>query len=113
MHDVAHTPHTETHFESTAAVRDVVIGLSDGLTVPFALVTGAVVPLLPYIFITNPIEALKLSVIITLIALAVFGAIKGKLVGPGWLRSAAHTPLIEVAAATAAYLLARLLNNHS
>src|ERR1700683_4861281 len=54
MHDVAHThlhkphthphaprdPHIEEHFESADIVRDVAIGLSDGLTVPFALAAG-------------------------------------------------------------------------
>jgi vacuolar iron transporter family protein len=35
----AHT-HVEGHFASTALVRDVVIGMSDGLTVPFALAAG-------------------------------------------------------------------------
>src|SRR6266702_6215874 len=44
MHDIARgaqdDTHIETHFESTEAVRDVVIGLSDGLTVPFALAAG-------------------------------------------------------------------------
>src|ERR1700733_7924631 len=55
MHDVAHShphkphharphgprdPHVEGHFESSEVVRDVVIGLSDGLTVPFALAAG-------------------------------------------------------------------------
>jgi vacuolar iron transporter family protein len=34
------TPHVEKHFEASAAVRDVVIGMSDGLTVPFALAAG-------------------------------------------------------------------------
>src|SRR5690349_17174277 len=33
-------PHVETHFEASASVRDVVIGMSDGLTVPFALAAG-------------------------------------------------------------------------
>jgi VIT1/CCC1 family predicted Fe2+/Mn2+ transporter len=33
-------PHVESHFEASAAVRDVVIGMSDGLTVPFALAAG-------------------------------------------------------------------------
>jgi len=33
-------PHTEKHFEASATVRDVVIGMSDGLTVPFALAAG-------------------------------------------------------------------------
>ena len=34
------TPHTERHFTGTETVRDVVIGMSDGLTVPFALAAG-------------------------------------------------------------------------
>ncbi|MGE5648046.1 MAG: VIT1/CCC1 transporter family protein [Acidobacteriota bacterium] len=34
------TQHIEKHFTATAAVRDVVIGMSDGLTVPFALAAG-------------------------------------------------------------------------
>ena len=34
------TPHTEKHFEASESVRDVVIGMSDGLTVPFALAAG-------------------------------------------------------------------------
>lgn len=35
-----HHDHVERHFTSTAAIRDVVIGMSDGLTVPFALAAG-------------------------------------------------------------------------
>ena len=34
------TPHTERHFTSGEIVRDIVIGMSDGLTVPFALAAG-------------------------------------------------------------------------
>jgi VIT1/CCC1 family predicted Fe2+/Mn2+ transporter len=34
------TPHVEKHFTATATVRDIVIGMSDGLTVPFALAAG-------------------------------------------------------------------------
>lgn len=34
------TPHVEKHFTSSEMVRDVVIGMSDGLTVPFALAAG-------------------------------------------------------------------------
>ncbi len=34
------TAHLEKHFTSTAAVRDIVIGMADGLTVPFALAAG-------------------------------------------------------------------------
>ncbi len=34
------TPHTEIHFRSSAVIRDIVIGMADGLTVPFALAAG-------------------------------------------------------------------------
>jgi VIT1/CCC1 family predicted Fe2+/Mn2+ transporter len=35
-----YTPHVEQHFKAGLVVRDTVIGLSDGLTVPFALAAG-------------------------------------------------------------------------
>ncbi len=234
MHDVARSTHTEDHFRSTAAVRDVVIGLSDGLTVPFALaaglsgavssshivvlaglaeiaagsiamglggylaargeaehyasellreqtevvervrdeeeeiyeifeqysvdrtaakpvlealkrnpkawvefmmrfelgleeplpnrayrsaltiaasyIAGGFVPLLPYMFVQHNLTALKISVAVTLLALIFFGALKGRLVGTGALRSALQTVTIGGIAAAAAYGLARLLN---
>ena len=34
------TPHIEKHFTSGEIVRDIVIGMADGLTVPFALAAG-------------------------------------------------------------------------
>ena len=34
------THHHEKHFTATETVRDIVIGMSDGLTVPFALAAG-------------------------------------------------------------------------
>ena len=37
MHDEIHA---EQHFTATETVRDVVIGMADGLTVPFALAAG-------------------------------------------------------------------------
>jgi VIT1/CCC1 family predicted Fe2+/Mn2+ transporter len=37
---VPSTPHIEKHFTAGDTVRDVVIGMSDGLTVPFALAAG-------------------------------------------------------------------------
>jgi VIT1/CCC1 family predicted Fe2+/Mn2+ transporter len=41
MSDHSHShAHTEHHFESSALVRDIVLGMADGLTVPFALAAG-------------------------------------------------------------------------
>jgi hypothetical protein len=34
------TPHIEKHFTAGNTVRDIVIGMADGLTVPFALAAG-------------------------------------------------------------------------
>lgn len=34
------SPHVEKHFTASEVVRDIVIGMSDGLTVPFALAAG-------------------------------------------------------------------------
>jgi len=83
------------------------------LTIAASYIAGGFIPLLPYMLVSDNFAALKLSVIITLLALAVFGALKGKLVGTGWLRSAIQTITIGGAAAAAAYSLARLLNaNH-
>jgi hypothetical protein len=33
-------PHLERHFTATQTVQDIVLGMSDGLTVPFALAAG-------------------------------------------------------------------------
>jgi VIT1/CCC1 family predicted Fe2+/Mn2+ transporter len=40
LHHPASTEHVEKHFAQSATVRDVVIGMADGLTVPFALAAG-------------------------------------------------------------------------
>ena len=39
-HHSHHPPHKESHFQASESVRDVVIGMADGLTVPFALAAG-------------------------------------------------------------------------
>ena len=83
------------------------------LTIATSYIAGGLIPLLPYMLVQENLAALKLSVVITLLALVVFGALKGKMVGTGWLRSALQTVTIGGAAAAAAYTLARLLNTHA
>ena len=80
------------------------------LTIAASYIAGGMVPLLPYMFVADAGQSLRLSVLITLAALAVFGGIKGRLVGTGTLRSALQTTMIGGFAAAAAYGLARLLN---
>ncbi len=81
------------------------------LTIALSYMVGGLVPLAPYMA-WNPQTALGISVAITLLALLVFGGVKGKLTGAGALRSATQTVLIGGLAAAAAYLLARLLSAH-
>jgi len=64
---------------------------------------------LPYM-LAAPEHALMISVAITLTALLVFGAVKGRLTGAGTARSGIQTMVIGGVAAGAAYLLARLFN---
>ncbi|MBS1821713.1 MAG: VIT1/CCC1 transporter family protein [Acidobacteria bacterium] len=87
--------------------------LSSALTIAGSYIAGGLIPLLPYMVVDNNLYALKLSAIVTLAALGIFGALKGRLVGTGWLRSAIQTVLIGGIAATAAYGLARILNDHA
>jgi VIT1/CCC1 family predicted Fe2+/Mn2+ transporter len=80
--------------------------------IAFSYVAGGIIPLLPYMLTSNVRLALQASVIITLVALFLFGAVKGRLTGSGGWRSAIQTCSIGGVAAAAAYALARLLNAH-
>jgi VIT1/CCC1 family predicted Fe2+/Mn2+ transporter len=83
---------------------------SSALTIAISYIAGGFVPLLPYMFIADNAWALRFSVIVTLAALTLFGALKGRLVGTGAIRSSLQTVTIGGAAAAAAYGLALLLN---
>ncbi len=82
------------------------------ITIASSYVVGGMVPLLPYILLNESSRALAASVVITLLALVVFGAVKGRLTGTGAWRSGLQTVLIGGLAAGAAYALARLFNAH-
>lgn len=80
------------------------------LTIALSYVVGGVIPLLPYILLQDGVQALKVSVVTTLLALIVFGAIRGRLTGTGALRSSLRTVSIGGIAAAAAFGLARLFS---
>jgi VIT1/CCC1 family predicted Fe2+/Mn2+ transporter len=81
------------------------------LTIAASYIAGGFVPLLPYMLAANPASALRLSILVTLSALAAFGFCKGRLTGTGAIRSALQTTLIGGTAAAAAFGLARLLHH--
>lgn len=80
------------------------------LTIALSYVAGGLIPLLPYMLAPQA-DPLLISVLITLVALLIFGGIKGKLTGGGILRSGLQTMLIGGIAAGVAYALARALNS--
>jgi VIT1/CCC1 family predicted Fe2+/Mn2+ transporter len=117
-------------------VRDVVIGMADGLTVWFALaagisgaiasthivvtaglaevaagsyVVGGMIPLLPYMLAANAHQALMVS-IVTLLALALFGFVKGHFTGVSKFKSAWQTALVGSLAARVAFAIAKAIS---
>ena len=80
------------------------------LTIACAYIVGGVIPLSAYLFMSTTTAALKVSVVTTLIALAVFGGIKGRFTGVPVFRSALQTTLIGGLAAAAAFGIARWIS---
>src|SRR5688572_7049801 len=83
--------------------------LTSALTIAGAYIGGGFIPLAPYIFANTTSDALLLSVVLTLIALLVFGFIKGRFTGTRPLRSALQTAFIGSVAAGAAFGIARMI----
>ncbi len=84
--------------------------LQSGATIGGAYIFGGLIPLLPYIILSEARTALLWSVAVTVIALFIFGYIKGTFTGTKPLKSAVQTCLIGSIAAGAAFLIARLIS---
>jgi VIT1/CCC1 family predicted Fe2+/Mn2+ transporter len=83
--------------------------LVSAATIACAYVAGGLIPLAPYMLIRHPHTALGVSVGVTLIALMIFGYIKGRFTGTRPFRSALQTTFIGGIAAAAAFLIARAI----
>jgi vacuolar iron transporter family protein len=81
-------------------------------TIAASYVFGGFIPLAPYIVMHDIYSALTWSVMITIVALAIFGYIKGQVTGVSPVRSALQTTFTGGLAAAAAFGLARLFSNH-
>lgn len=79
------------------------------LTIAGAYVAGGFIPLSPYIVTNATSVALLFSVVLTLVALLVFGFVKGRFTGMKPVRSALQTAFIGSVAAGAAFAIARLI----
>jgi VIT1/CCC1 family predicted Fe2+/Mn2+ transporter len=79
------------------------------LTIALSYIAGGMIPLAPYMLVANLNSALWVSVGVTLLALFLFGFIKGHFTGLNPLRSGLQTILVGGLAAGVAFALARLI----
>ena len=80
------------------------------LTIALSYVVGGMIPLSSYLVLPDAQAALRLSIVVTLLALAVFGGVKGKFTGVPIMRSAFQTTVIGGLAAAAAFAIARSIS---
>jgi len=97
-------------FELGLEAPDPKRALTSALTIAGSYIVGGLIPLSPYFFFSLATNALYISVIATLLALLAFGYIKGRFTGANPMKSAIQTALIGGLAATAAFLIARLIS---
>jgi VIT1/CCC1 family predicted Fe2+/Mn2+ transporter len=78
------------------------------LNIGLSYVVGGLVPLSPYFFIDEPIEALKYSVVFTILCLFVFGWFKSRITGVNPWMGAIRVSMIGALAAAAAFGVAKI-----
>ncbi len=83
---------------------------NSALTIAGSYIAGGIIPLSPYIFISTGGNALIYSVIITLIALGIFGYVKGRFISTTPFRKAIQTVVTGGLAAGAAFFIAKLIS---
>jgi len=84
--------------------------LASAITIAGAYIVGGFIPLSSYTVLSSASTALAVSVVVTLVALAIFGYVKGRFTGARPLLSSVQTVLIGGIAATVAFLIARAIS---
>ncbi|ATY84039.1 iron transporter [Kyrpidia spormannii] len=82
---------------------------NSSLTIGLSYIAGGIIPLAPYMLMANPVTALIISVVVTLIALFIFGFVKGKFTGVKPWKSAWQTTVVGGLAAGVAFLVAKFI----
>jgi len=96
-------------FELGLEKPDPARGRRSALTIAASYVAGGLVPLSPYFFFHRNESALLASIAVTLVALFLFGFIKGRFTVKRPLASAVQTLIVGGLAAGAAYLIAKAI----
>jgi VIT1/CCC1 family predicted Fe2+/Mn2+ transporter len=85
--------------------------LKGGVTIALAYALGGLIPLSPYIFLSHDVAlAFKVSIAVTVCTFVIFGYIRGRLVASNPWKGVFQTVLIGSIAATAAFLIAKLVS---
>ena len=80
-------------------------------TIGISYIVGGLIPLSAYFFTRTPFQGLFISALLTVICLFTFGYFKSKVTGQPPIKGAVKVTLIGVAAAAAAFLVAKAFNN--
>lgn len=72
-------------------------------------IVGGLIPLTPYFFVEHAIDGLKISAIITLVCLFIFGYFKSKMTGINPWTGGLKVMMIGAVAAAAAFTIAKLI----
>jgi len=83
---------------------------NSAVTIAASYVAGGFIPLSPYMIFHTAGSALILSVIVTLLALGIFGFVKGRFIGMVPFKNAVQTIVTGGLAAGAAFLIAKLIS---
>jgi vacuolar iron transporter family protein len=81
---------------------------NSALTIGISYIVGGFIPLLPYFYVEQPVDGLKYSAAVTVLALLIFGYFKSKVTGQNPIIGSLKVTSIGAAAATAAFLVAKL-----
>lgn len=97
-------------FELGLEAPDPSRALRSALLIGFSYIVGGLIPLAPYMLEKQISTALWVSAAVTLLALFIFGFVKGRFTGMPPLRSGGQTALIGGLAAAAAFGIARWIS---
>ncbi|MDI9865717.1 VIT1/CCC1 transporter family protein [Flectobacillus sp. DC10W] len=100
--------HFMMKFELGLEKPDINRARNSAVTIGISYAIGGIIPLSPYFFVDDAILGLKISVVITLLALFVFGFFKSKITGQHPWMGAIKVTSIGAAAAAAAFGVAKL-----
>ncbi len=81
---------------------------NSALTIGVSYITGGFIPLIPYFYVTHPVDGLKYSAAVTILALLIFGYFKSKITGQNPVIGSLKVTSIGAAAAAAAFMVAKL-----